>query len=81
MFKVIHSLYNNIKSCVKDGDRYSEFFTCDIGVRQGENLSPFLFAVYLNDLEEYLSENCEIGLDTLSSLSFENLGIYMKLFV
>lgn len=57
------------------------FFKCDIGVRQEQNLSPFLFAIYLNDLEEYLSKNCEIGLDTLSSLSFENLGIYMKLFL
>jgi hypothetical protein len=32
-------------------NEYSEFFYCEIGVEQGENLSPFLFSLYLNDLE------------------------------
>jgi hypothetical protein len=31
-------------------------FCCNIGVRQGENLSPFLFSIYVNDLEEFLTE-------------------------
>lgn len=81
MFKIIFSFYDNIKSCVKSGHTFSDFFTCDIGVRQGENLFPFLFAIYLNDLEEFLTEHCKTGLDTLNSLSFENLNVYMKLFL
>ena len=40
------------------------FFTCNVGVRQGENLSPLLFAIYLNDFEEYLSRYYG-GLSTL----------------
>ena len=28
---------------------------CNVGVRQGENLSPLLFSLYLNDLEEFLA--------------------------
>ena len=35
------------------------------GVRQGEKLSPLLFAIYLNDFEYYASIHYK-GLDTLS---------------
>lgn len=43
VFRIIHSLYDNVKSCIKNNDKFSSFFRCDIGVRQGENLFPFLF--------------------------------------
>jgi hypothetical protein len=42
---------------VRNNQEYSAFFRCDIGVRQGENLSPFLFALYLNDLEKFFIQN------------------------
>jgi hypothetical protein len=57
VFRIIHSLYDNVKSCIKNNDKFSSFFRCDIGVRQGGNLSPFLFAIYLNDLEQFFVEN------------------------
>ena len=46
----------------------SEFSPCSINVvKQGENLSPFLFALFLNDLETFL-ETCDMeGLKTVSS--------------
>ena len=34
-----------------------------LGVRQGESLSPFLFSMYLNDIEEYLITNEFSGVD------------------
>ena len=37
----------------------SNSFVCNVGVRQGKKLSPLLFAFYVNDLENYLTElNC-----------------------
>lgn len=56
IIQVIRNMYNNIKSCVTCDGTLSEYFECNVGVRQGENLSPLLFALYVNDLQSYLVE-------------------------
>jgi hypothetical protein len=56
-FKVIYNMYQNIRSCICNHNMYSDYFPCSIGVRQGENLSPLLFSLFLNDLEEYLTNS------------------------
>ena len=33
----------------------SDYFICNIGVRQGDNLSPVLFTLFINDFTEYVS--------------------------
>jgi len=43
IFTVIHNMYKNIKTCIKQGKEYSVFFNSDMGVKQGENLSHFYF--------------------------------------
>ena len=45
------SMYRCVRSKVYSNGQVSESFACKLGVRQGECLSPFLFAVYVNDLE------------------------------
>ena len=47
ILKVIYNMYENAKSCVKQQSLLSGLFSCDMGVRQGENLSPLLFAIFL----------------------------------
>ena len=42
-FRIIHNMYDRIKSSVSVNGEHSTFFSCDCGVRQGENLSPLLF--------------------------------------
>ena len=60
-FTVIKNMYANIKSCISINNEKSNFFGCHRGVRQGENLSPVLFALYLNDLEDYLFQKRNPG--------------------
>ena len=45
-FNVIKHMYAQAKSCVISGTEKSSLFDCNIGVRQGENLSPMLFALF-----------------------------------
>ena len=46
------SIYRVIKLTVKHNNTMSDSFTCNIGVNQGECLSPFLFAMYIKNFEE-----------------------------
>ena len=82
---VIYNLYENSKSCVKKDGTISSSFKNELGVRQGDNLSPLLFALYLNDFKRFLSMRYN-GLkmnDNLVSefLSYEDVIIYLKLYV
>jgi len=42
-------------------NKYSDYFICNCGVRQGESLSPIFFANFLNDLEDYLDSRANSG--------------------
>ena len=81
MYRLILNMYDNIKSCVVYNNCKSDFFRCENGVRQGENLSPFLFSIFLNDLESYLQSKDVSGLTTLSEEIENQLNVYLKLFV
>ena len=48
--RVIFNTYEKAKSCLQHRRLLSDYFQCNIGFRQGENLSPILFALFVNDL-------------------------------
>ena len=61
----------------------SDYFSCNIGVRQGDNLSPLIFAIYLNDFKTPISNTYQ-GLNLADtcypSLNDEDIAL-LKLFV
>ena len=66
LLNVVRNLYSQAKSCVRGMDGESEFFVSEIGVRQGENLSPLLFAMYLNDFKGWV-DGVSSGLTDIST--------------
>ena len=77
-FRIIHNMYDGIKSSVSVNGEHTSFFSCDCGVRQGENLSPLLFSIYLNDLEHFLLHKGLSGITI--DINDDYLMIYMRLF-
>ena len=78
VFRIIHNMYESIKSCVHNEGNSSAFFSSKTGVRQGGKLSPLLFSIYLNDVEQYLTEN---GCTNIDFGRDEQLCTMLKLFV
>ena len=71
-------MYQSIKSCVRQNGQVTNFFPCNIGLRR-ENLSPILFSLFLNELEQFLEDNnCEgINIEYFS----EEFYTYTKILV
>ena len=71
-------MYDAAKSCIKVGNNLSEVFHCNIGVRQGENLSPILFAMLINEFKNDLSTQYNgVHLNQLYNIDIE---LQLKLF-
>lgn len=51
VYNIIKDIYENVTLQVKYDGQLTPPFTSDNGVRQGDNLSPTLFNIYINDLE------------------------------
>ena len=81
MYTIIYNMYQGIKSNISFNGQNSAFFVCNNGLRQGENLSPFLFSLYLNDLEEFMVSNNVIGLQCLNNQLEDDFHMYIKLFI
>ena len=50
IYWAIRALYKSTVSCIRLNNLYTNWFKVDTGVRQGDNLSPTLFAIFINDL-------------------------------
>ena len=73
MVRLLVNYYANSMACVENNGMRSRIFRTTRGVKQGGCLSPFLFAIYFNDM---VTEIIELGL----GVSFNNLLIDILLY-
>ena len=56
-----------------------QLLSSQCGVRQGENLSPLLFSMYLNDLENFILSG---GVNTIDlEIISEEVHVYIKILI
>lgn len=56
-YRILKSMYTKDKLCVKINNKMTDFYNSEVGVRQGDVLSPNLFKFFINDLPEILQQN------------------------
>ena len=54
---VLKSLYSNLNACARTKEGLTDMFECNVGTGQGCILSPFLFAMYMNEFISMLRKN------------------------
>ena len=83
-FQVIYNMYQGIQSWVSAHNSLTDYFSFCVGVRQGENVSPLLFSLFVNDIEqEFRKCDCRgISIDELSidSLIHTSIVLFVLLY-
>ena len=85
-YSVLKNMYDKISLQVKIGSQLTPAFMSQLGVRQGDNLSPTHFNIFINDLPHQLnhcppakyhdiSVNCLLYADDLIILSENKEGM------
>ena len=72
-------MYKGTKSCVSYNGEQSSFFSSFRGVRQGEDLTPVLFASLLIDLESFLCDKSCNGVNF--EFQYDDITLYLELLV
>ena len=74
----MENLYRKTKACVDGNGSLTDVFECRGGVRQGYNLSPLLFIIFMNDFLEHVSSKF-----TGISLDYDvmHMQVFLKLYV
>ncbi len=57
-YSIIKHMYHSARSCIKLPDGVTDSFPIQKGIKQGDTLSPFLFNLYINDINDILNDRC-----------------------
>ena len=90
-YEIIKDMYEVSKSCVKLQNHITDNFPINLGVNQGDNLTPSFFKISINDLPDYIEDsidpillnnkplNCLLYADDLVLFSTSAKGLQTRL--
>ena len=55
MVRMLKAIYADVRAYIRTSKGLTNTVTCPVGVRQGCIISPIIFTLFLNDLQEYIS--------------------------
>lgn len=80
----MYNLHKNAKSCVVKEDVKYNYFDCNIGVSQGENLTPVLLSIFLNEFGRSIRSSykgsSELSSSMESQMSNDDVEVFFSLF-
>ena len=92
IISLLQNIFSKTSTCVRTSEGYTEKFLSTVGTRQGCNLSPILFNIFINDIPTILNEidakqpfildekiSCLMYADDLILFSFSHEGLQMLL--
>ena len=72
-YSLLKSMYSETTACIKLANGLSESFNMNLGIKQGDCLSPILFNIFINDIHEIFDNTCDgvsVGNINLNHLLF-----------
>ncbi len=82
LYGSVKSIYQHSVSCVRINNKCTEWFDCKTGVKQGDNLSPTFFSIFVNDLVSEINDldlGVTIGDSKLSMLLYADDIVFISL--
>lgn len=65
VYNSIKNIYQSSESRIRINGVLTNRFDCKTGVKQGDNLSPTLFSIFINDLAQEIN-NLDVGIDLVN---------------
>jgi hypothetical protein len=57
MLKILRGMYGGVKLCVRNNGSLTDIFDNHMSLKQAEPLSPILFIMFNNDMQDHLADD------------------------